>query len=55
MYVSLFILEFFEKNQMTVLEQPSYLPDLANCVFFLFSRVKYVMRGENLDDIEGIK
>ena len=34
------IREFLAKNNIAVLEQPPYSPDLAPCDFFLFSKLK---------------
>jgi len=37
---ALSIREFFVKNNIAVLEQPPYSPDLAPCDFFLFPKLK---------------
>jgi len=38
-----------------VREQPPYLQDLTPCDFFLFPKLKGVMKGTRLPDIEAIK
>jgi len=39
------IREFLAKNNIAVLEQPPFSPDLAPCDFFLFPKVKEVIKG----------
>ena len=36
---------FLAKNNIAVLEQPPYSPDLALCDFFLFPKLKEVIKG----------
>jgi hypothetical protein len=40
--------------QITVLERPSYSPDLAPNNFFLFPMVKEMFKGRHFDDIDDI-
>ena len=49
------IWEFLTKNNIAVLEQPPYSPDLAPCDFFLFPRLKKVIKGTRFQDSETIK
>ena len=49
------IREFLVKNNIAVLEQPPYSPDLAPCDFFLFSKLKKVIKGTGFQDSEAIK
>ena len=49
------IWEFLAKNNIAVLEQPPYSPDLAPCDFFLFSKLKEVIKGTRFQDSEVIK
>jgi len=39
------IWEFLAKYNIAVLDQPPYSPDLAPCDFFLFSKLKEVIKG----------
>ena len=43
------------KNNIAVLEQPSYSPDLAPCYFLLFSELKRVSKRRRFRDVEAIK
>ena len=43
------------KNNIAVLEQPPYSPDLAPCDFFLFPKLKEVIKGTRFQDSEVIK
>ena len=54
-YDALGIREFLAKNNVVVLEQPPYSPDLALCDFFLFPKLKEVMKGTRFQDSEAIK
>ena len=37
-----------------MLDHPPYSPDLAPCVFFLFPKVKEVIKGVHFPDMEAI-
>ena len=49
------IWEFLANNNLVVLKQPSYSPDLVPCDFFLFPKPKEVFKGTRFQDSEGIK
>ena len=49
------IREFLAKNNNAVLEQPPYSPDLAPCDFFLFPKLKEVIKETRFQDLEAIK
>ena len=43
------------KKQITALDYPPYSPDLAPCDFWVFSRLKAVMKGTHFSSLEEIK
>ena len=45
--------EFLATKQITVLEHPAYSPDLAPNDFFLFLKIKEVLKGRHFDDIRS--
>ena len=47
--------EFLATKQITVLEHPAYSPDLAPIVFFLFPKIKEILKGKHFDDIDDIR
>ena len=49
------IREFLAKNNIAILEQLPYSPDLAPCDFFLFPKLKIVIKGTRFQDSKGIK
>jgi len=49
------IWEFLAKNNIAVLEQPPYSPDLAPCDFFLFPKLKEVIKETSFQHSEAIK
>ena len=49
------IREFLAKNNIAILEQPPYYPDQAPCDFFLFSKLKEVIKGTRFQDSESIE
>ena len=49
------IREFLAKNNNAVLEQPPYSPDLTPCDFFLFPKLKEVIKGTRFQDSDAIK
>ena len=49
------IWEFLAKNNIAVLEQPPYSPYLVPCDFFLFPKLKEIIKGTRFQDSEAIK
>jgi len=47
--------EFLATKQITVLEHPAYSPDLAPSDFFLFPKIKEILKGRHFDDIGDIR
>jgi len=47
--------EFLATKQITVLEHPAYSPDLAPNDFFLFPKIKEILKGRHFDDIYNIR
>ena len=54
-HYALGIREFLAKNNIAVMEQPPYSPDLAPRDFFLFPKLKEVIKGTRFQDSEAIK
>jgi len=51
-HTTLFVREFLVTKQITVLEHPAYSPDLAPSDFFLFPKIKEILKGRSFDDID---
>ena len=51
---SFFVREFLAKHATTVLPQPPYYPDLAPADFFLFPKLKSMLRGRHFVSTEAI-
>ena len=49
------IRKFLVKNNIAILEPPLYSPDLASCYFFLFPKLKEVIKETRFQDSEAIK
>ena len=47
--------EFLAKNSTNIIEQPPYSPDIAPADFFLFLKLKLLLRGTRFQSIEDIK
>jgi hypothetical protein len=47
--------EFLAGKQITVLEHPPYSQDLAPSDFFLFLKIKEILKGRRFDDIVDIR
>jgi len=54
-HASLLIREFLAKQDMIVVPQPTYSPDLAPADFFLFPKLKSTLKGHRFQTIEEIK
>ncbi|XP_067930695.1 protein GVQW3-like [Watersipora subatra] len=54
-HTSLMVRQYLAKNEVSVLNHPSYSPDLAPCDFYLFPKIKLTMKGERFDDIPPIQ
>jgi len=46
--------EFLATKQITVLEHPAYSPELTPMTFFLFPKVKKILKGRHFDDIDDV-
>jgi len=47
--------EILATKQITVLEHPAYSPDLASSDFFLFLKIKKILKGRHFDNIDDIR
>ena len=47
--------EFLATKQITVLEHHAYSPDLALSDFFLFPKIKEILKGRHFVDIDDIR
>jgi transposase len=47
--------EFLATKKMTVLEQPTYSPDLSPSDFYLFPKMKEILKGRHFDGIDDIR
>jgi len=47
--------EFLATKQITVLEHPAYSLDLVPSDFFLFLKIKEILKGRHFDDIDDIR
>ena len=54
-HTPLSVRDFLATKQITVLEHPAYSPDLGPSDFFLFPKVKEVLKGRHFDDIDDIR
>ena len=54
-HTALKVRNYLAKNKVSVLPQPPYSPDLAPCDFYLFPKLKIVMKGQCYDDVDAIK
>lgn len=52
---AIIVQEFLTKNSTQVIEQAPYSPDMAPCDFFLFPRLKLLLRGRRFESIEDIQ
>jgi len=54
-HTALSVREFLATKQITVLEHPVYSPDPAPSDFFLFSKIKEILKGRHFDDTDNIR
>ena len=54
-HTALSVREFLSTKQITVLEHPAYSLDLAPSDFFLFPKIKEILKGRHFDDIDDIR
>ncbi|KAJ4443454.1 hypothetical protein ANN_05123 [Periplaneta americana] len=54
-YRSLLVSEFLAQHKIPVLPQPPYSPDLAASDFYLFSKVKSLLKGRRFASAEEMK
>ena len=53
--LTLSVREFLATKQITVLEHPAYSPDLAPSDFFLFLKIKEILKGRHFDVTDDIR
>jgi len=46
---------FLTKHKITMLEYPPYSPDLAQCEFFIFPKIKSSLKGTKFKSIDAVK
>jgi histone-lysine N-methyltransferase SETMAR len=51
-HTALSVREFLAPKQITLLERRAYSPDLAPSDFFLFPKIKEILKGRHFDDID---
>jgi len=54
-HMALSVRELLATKQLTVLEHIAYSPDLAPSEFFLFPKIKEILKGRHFDDIGDIR
>jgi len=54
-HTALSVREFLVTKQITVFEHPIYSSDLAPSDFFLFPKIKKILKGRHFDDIDDIR
>ena len=54
-HTALFVRECLATKQITMLENPAYSRDLAPSDFFLFPKIKEILKGRHFDDVEDIR
>jgi transposase len=47
--------QFLANKNITVLEHPPYSPELAPCDFYLFAKIKSVLKGIHFLSVENVK
>lgn len=52
---ALSVKQFLADKQIPVLDHPPYSPDLAPCDYFLFPKVKSVLKGTHFESMEAVK
>jgi hypothetical protein len=46
---------FLGNKNISVLEHPSYSPDLSPCDFYIFPKIKSVLKGTQILSVENVK
>jgi len=54
-HMALSVREFLATKQITVLEHPAYSPDLGPSNYFMFPKIKEILKGRHFDDIDVIR
>jgi len=52
---ALSVKQFLANKNITVLEHPPYSPDSAPCDFYLFPKIKSVLKGTQFVSVENVK
>jgi len=52
---ALSVKRYLAKNNIPVMEHPPYSPDLAQCDFFLFPKIKSALKGTRFESVDAVK
>jgi hypothetical protein len=52
---ALSVKQVLANNNITLLEHPPYMPELASCDFYLFPDIKSVLKGTHFVSVENVK
>jgi transposase len=53
-HTALPVREFLATKEISVLEHPTYSPDLASNDLFMFPKIKEILKGRHFDDTNDI-
>ena len=54
-HTAISVIEFLAKKGIPVVPQPPYSPDLSPCVFFLFPKLNFHLKGRHFGTVENIE
>ena len=54
-HAAISVKQFLDEKQVTTLEHPAYSPDLAPCDFWLFPKLKNVVKGTHFESVDDIQ
>jgi histone-lysine N-methyltransferase SETMAR len=52
---ALSVKQFLANKNITVMEHPPHSPDLASCDFYLFPKIKLVLKGTHFLSVKDVK
>jgi hypothetical protein len=54
-YTAILMKQFLAKQRISELSHPPYSPDLSPPDFFVYPKIKFMLKGGRFDDMEDVK
>jgi hypothetical protein len=54
-HMAISVIKLLAKKDILVVQQPTYSPDVRQCTFLLFPKLKFYLKGRHFGSVENIE